>query len=306
MEGKVVVTASDTTFMGTSVVKIMSIGIMNYNKSSERRDTSIAYVRKTVINPMPVKALIQTNALVSTAGGVVMDGRDHAAPPPNPPTLIDTQGTYGVWTTNTFTMGGGSSIGGTAGGTDYLPSSSEKKAAPIIKQGQTWPGGYPNTPDSAAGGTANGYPEGTLKSVAQSGANGSQYVTDPLTLKYPLSGITYVELPLGVQWSPALVYGSGILVVHNSTTTAALKNIGGDNKGNDTFTGIIIADDIVHIQGNLIGGLIELTSSPSEGKVIGNSNGNIWYSKQAVLNATNSLNVTGGNGSAANVIGWWE
>jgi hypothetical protein len=203
-------------------------------------------------------------------------------------------------------MGGSNMVAGTAGGVDYVPSASQKKRAAVIQAGQP-AAGYPTTPDSVAGGASNGYPEGTLKNLAKSGIAGSQYVTDPLTLKYPLTGITYVELPNNTAWSPALVYGSGILIVHNSTITAAVKNISGDNKGNDTFTGVIIADDIVHIQGNIVGAIIELTSNPSEGVCIGNSNAQTYFSRQAVLNATRSLSSGGnGNGSAANVVAWWE
>jgi|ERR1041384_1779093 hypothetical protein len=303
--GKVIVTAADTTYVGQSAVMITSIGITNYSKSDEHRDTSIAYVRKTLLNPIPVKGLIQANGPVGTGGGIVVDGRNHALPPPDPPALIDTTGTYAVWSMSTFTVGGGSSFGGTADGKDYVPTGNSKKNGATVLQNQSWPGGYPTTPDSAAGGTSNGYPEGTLKSVAQSGVGGSQYVTDPLTLKYPLSGVTYVELPTGIVWGSATVYGTGILIVHNSAKTAAIKNLAGTS-ANPDFTGLVIADDIVHIQGEITGAIIEMSPNPSEGTVIGNSNGNTWFSRQAVLNATQNINGGTVNGSASNVIGWYE
>ncbi|HEY6191648.1 MAG TPA: hypothetical protein VI215_04890 [Bacteroidota bacterium] len=303
--GKVIVTAQDTTYQGGSVVMIRAIGIANYQKSGERRDTSIAYVGKTVLNPIPVKGLLQSNGPVGTAGGIVLDGRNHTLPPPDPPTLIDTTGTYAVWCTTTFSVGGSSKFGGTVDGKDYLPLGSTKKNGPTIMENQTYPGGYPLTPDSAAGGTGNGYPEGKLKSIAQSGAGGSQYVTDPLTLKYPLKGVTYVELPAGTVWGSATVYGSGILIVHNSARNAAIKNAAGTS-ANPDFVGLVIADDIVHIQGEITGAVIELSPTPSEGTVIGNSNGNMWFSRQAVLNATSLNGSSTAIGSAANVIAWWE
>src|ERR1041385_7846147 len=303
--GKVIVAAADTTFQGASAVMVTSIGITNYGKSDEHRDTSVAYVRKIVLNPIHVNAAIQANGPVGTGGGIVRDGRNHSIPPPDPPALIDTTGTYAVWTTSTFSPGGSSTFAGTVGGVDYAPAASVKKNGQPIMQNQTWPGGYPTTPDSVAGGPSNGYPEGTLKSVAQSGVGGSQYVTDPLTLKYPLSGVTYVELPSGVSWTSAIVYGTGILVVHNSAKNAAIKNISGLNANQD-FVGLIIADDIAHIQNEITGAIIELTPTPSEGNVLGNSNGNIWFSREAVLNATQNINGGSGNGSASNVIGWWE
>ncbi|HEY6191642.1 MAG TPA: hypothetical protein VI215_04860 [Bacteroidota bacterium] len=303
--GKVIVTAADTTYLGVSAVMITSIGIANYQKSDEHRDTSIAYVRKTLLNPISVKGVVQANGPVGTAGGILIDGRNHSLPPPYPPTLIDTTGMYAVWTTSTFAVGGGSTFAGTANGVDYAPASSVKKNGQTIMQNQTWPGGYPMTPDSVAGGTSNGYPEGTLKSVAQSGVGGSQYVTDPLKLKYPLSGVTYVEVPSGVVWGSAIVYGTGILIVHNSAKNAAVKNLSDNGTGFD-FQGLIIADDIVHVQTEITGAIIELSPTPSEGNVLGNSNGNVWFSRQAVLNATQSVNGGSGNGSASGVIGWYE
>jgi hypothetical protein len=183
-----------------------------------------------------------------------------------------------------------------------------KKNGAVITQGQTIPGGYPTSPDSAMGGSANGYPEGTLKTLAQSGISGSQYVTDPTVLSYPLRGITYVELPAGTVWAGktgALVYGSGIVVVHNSAHNAAVKNLTGIS-GSGTFVGIIIADDIVHLHSEVIGAIIELTAYPSEGSCIGNSNGSLYFSRQAIADAINSFAGSTGNGSLGGVVGWWE
>jgi hypothetical protein len=123
----------------------------------------------------------------------------------------------------------------------------------------------------------------SLKEYAQSGAGGSQYVTDPSLLSYPLKGITYVELPSGGSWSSADIQGSGILIVHNDNVNAILQN----TKNN--FTGLIIGDDIVHLHSNIIGAVVSLTENPSEGNTVGNSSGSILYSKQVLDNTLMSV-----------------
>ncbi len=56
------------------------------------------------------------------------------------------------------------------------------------------------------GGTSAGFPSGFLKSYAQSGSGGSQYVTNPSSLTYPLTGVTYVEI--SGTWNSANITGS--------------------------------------------------------------------------------------------------
>lgn len=152
------------------------------------------------------------------------------------------------------------------------------------------------------GGPDNGFPEGTLKSYAQSGAGGSQYVIDPSKLKTPLQGVTYVESPSGSSWQSMDITGSGILIVHNAARNAVMKNM---NSG--TYAGLMIVDDPIHIHANIIGALIALTSKPSEGNCIGNGNGTVLFSSQAITDATSSLTGSGGgNGSASKVLAWWD
>jgi hypothetical protein len=295
MDGKVVVTASDETYKTKPAVMIMSIGIAGYGTSDEVRDTSIAHVAKGGGVPPAIKGAVSTNNPVSTLGNLTVDGRDHSAAG----TLITGQGTLGIWTTKSFSQSGNSKVGGDVSGVDYVPSkpaSSNSYAA-----NQSYPGGYPGTPDSVLGGSSAGYPEGTLKSIAQSGANGGQYVTNPATLKSPLGGVTYVELPSGGTWQSMDIQGSGILIVHNSAKNAVMKNL---NSG--TFTGLMIVDDPVHIHTTIIGALVGLTSTPSEGNCVGNGSGLVEFSSEAIINATASSAGGSGNGSAAAVIAWWE
>jgi hypothetical protein len=294
LNGKMIVTAGDVSYTGRPAVQITSIGIMDYGASDERRDTSIAYVGKGFIPPT-VKAAVTANNPVSTLGNLTVDGRDHATSG----ALLPGQGTLGIWTTKTLSQSGNSKIGGHSGVTDYPPAKPANSNS--YATGQTWPGGYPGTPDSVLGGPASGYPEGTLKTLAQSHVGGGQYVTDPSTLASPLQGITYVELPSGGVWQSMNIQGSGILIVHNSTKNAAMKNL---NSG--TFTGLMIIDDPVHIHANIVGALIALTPSPSEGNCLGNGNGSVAYSSQAIINATGLTLGAGVGGSTSNVIAFWE
>jgi hypothetical protein len=214
--------------------------------------------------------------------------------------LLAGSGTLGIWTTKTLSQSGNSKIGGTSGVVDYTPSKPGNSV--IIATSQTWPGGYPGTPDSILGGASQGFPEGTLKSIALSGVGGSQYTTDPSLLNSPMRGVTYVELPSGGLWQSMDISGSGVLVVHNTAKNAGMKNL---NSG--TFTGLVIGDDVVHIHTNIIGGLICLSPAPSEGNCIGNGNGTVLYSTEAIARATGSAGTpaANGNGSASAVLAWW-
>jgi hypothetical protein len=134
--------------------------------------------------------------------------------------------------------------------------------------------------------------------MAQSGANGGQYVTASASLTFPLSGVTYVELASGDIWQ-SMDFGnsSGVLIVHNSSTNAAIKNL---NSG--TFKGLIVADDIEKIHIQIIGAVIALGSSPS-GNCIGNGSGEILYSSAAL---TQAASVAVGGGGGVTVSSWLE
>lgn len=142
------------------------------------------------------------------------------------------------------------------------------------------------------------FAEGTLKTQAMSGANGGQYVTNPSLLRYPLSGVTYVELPAGGTRSPANIEGTGILIVHNAAQNAVIRNI---NFG--TFKGLLMADDIDKIHNTIIGAVIGLSPFPPSGNCIGNGSGNVLYSSQVLTSTTATVSGTGGS---ANVLAWKE
>jgi hypothetical protein len=224
--------------------------------------------------PAAVLAAITTNNPVQTLGKLIVDGRDHDLNG----NLLPGKGTLGIWTTNSYSRGGASTVGGTYEKKDYAPS--KKYSSDIVSSNQTWPDGYPSTPEGILGGSDKGYPEGKLKSIAMSGSDGSQYVTDPSMLTYPLKGITYVELGNDETWQSMNIEGSGILIVHNKELNAKMKNL---NTG--TFKGLLVADDIVHIHAEIIGAVASLTPNPSEGNCIGNGDGSVLFSSEAIMSA---------------------
>lgn len=251
--------------------------------------------------PGTIKGAVTTNNPVETKGNLIVDGRDHD-PSGN---LISENGTLGIWTTSTLSQKGNSKIGST-NGVDFAPAKKVSGNSDYVLTNQTYPGGYPDTPDKVLGGASNGYAEGTLKSIAQSGANGSQYVTDPSLLTSPFEGVTYAELPSGDTWQSMSIQGDGILIVHNSAKNAIMKNL---NSG--TFKGLIIADDIIHIHADIIGAVVGLSPAPSEGNCIGNGNGTIKFSRQATMDATGKTKSGGKNGygfahQRLEVIHWYE
>ena len=290
--GVVNVNARDTLYHGVNSIVIQSTGTVEIGSKLETQAVSIAYTYFPPSGkPLTVKGLVTLNGSNAVNGNIDIDARDHDLNG----NVIAGQGTYAISTTGaSFTLTGSSRAGGTVAGIDFGLSN---PAAPgVIQVLQPALGGYPGTPDSAIGGPANGYPEGTLKAIAMSGVAGSQYVTNPTNLKYPLAGVTYVELPPASTWvPPGPISGNGIFVIHNSAKNATLTNLDGN------FTGLLVADNIVHLHGNFLGAVIGLTGAPT-GNVIGNGNARLMYSGAAILSATGLLT----NGTSPKVIGWWE
>ena len=231
-----------------------------------------------------VPGAVTSNGPVQTGGGLNADGREHSKTGGCSDVIADS-GTYGIYTYDTYNQSGSSTVAGTDritdpnNPTDVAPTTSPPSE--IIKENAT--GSGPTTPDQAMGGADYGFPEGTLKEIAQSGVNGSQYATDPSNITFPLSGVTYVELPCGDRWNSMDITGSGVIVVHNSCTDASIENI---NAG--LFNGLIIADDIVHVHADIVGAIVSLTPSTG-GNQIGNGNGNVCYSTEVLDGLTGDI-----------------
>lgn len=252
------VTSTATTNSGASSV-LEAIMV----KSGGSSGTSAA-----VANPL---AAVMTCGKTKTTGNLRVDGRDHTIDG----NLIGS-GIRGLLSLNKYTRKGSSRIGGTStGGVNYSPTKNNPGLGQV-SEGYSGAFSAPDGPDEVVG-----LADGTLKAVAQRGDNGSQYVTDPSDLSFPLSGVTYVELPDGDVWNPVhFGESSGILVVHNSDCNAVIKNM---NSG--TFAGVIVADDVVHVHCDVLGWMVVLTTASSSGNCIGNGNGTIKYSSAAVEEA---------------------
>jgi len=168
------------------------------------------------------------------------------------------------------------------GGTTYVTSpatdlnTTYPEDARSVETNAAWPTGYPNSPDKVLG-----FSEGTLKSMAQSGTPaGSQYVTDPHALTYPLRGITYIELPNGTKEEVDLKTNpSGILIVHNSAVDAEIDKL---EVSADPFKGIIIVDKIIHIHTDVLGAMMLLAVNTSLGNCKGNKDHYIRYSTEVI------------------------
>lgn len=291
-EGTVTVSLSEVILGGSNAVKVVSIGETDFGSSMSRRDTSVVYVRDGGWKPNSVRGLLTLLAAGAMNGNIEVDGRNYDLLG----NLIAGTGVPGIWSTNpVFSIGGSATVGGTTGGIDYAPKKNPDPGA--IALGQVYAGGFPTTPEAAFSGATTGLalPDGALKAIAQSGFNGSQYVTDPSKLKYPLKGITYVELPIGSNWDAARVDGSGALIVHNAASNAQVKNAKG------LFKGLIVADDVVHYHGDLYGGMV-LLGKVLGGNVFGNGVARLRYSDMAIRMATGEVQ----DAMPLDIIAWWE
>lgn len=271
--------ATDTT------LAFYEVRVRSFGASGSAHDT-VEVIAIVPWEPSDIGGAITANSNVKTLGRLTIDARNHTLAGSF---IANASGTKAVTTSGSrIIQGGNTYYGGSAAGADYAPS---KPANPVIVQDGV--AAVSNSPDAILG-----HSPGTLKAMAMSGANGSQYATDASDLTLPLSGVTYLELPGGEKWN-GISFGnsSGILVVHNATNDALIKNM---NSG--TFTGVIIADDVEKIHCTIIGAIISLTSTPA-GNTVGNGSGQVLYSTDAIHLATSAS--AGGDGGVT-VLEWYE
>jgi hypothetical protein len=251
-----------------------------------------------VVPPVVRGAFTANGPLDQTISDMQIDGRDHD----KNWNLIRNSGVFGVSSGTTFTNTQNALIGGTdADGIDRSTSFPEDRR--IIEQNYLWNGAFPNSPDQIFG-----LPDGTLKSLAQRGEGGSQYVTDPKYLRFPLQGITYIELPQGVSWKGAKLGNnpSGLLIVHNASVNARVENLSTSN--NSPFRGLIIADYMFHLHLDVLGAIVLLSPSLEQVKECkGNQDHKVFFSKETIKEATELIlkNGTGWEGRVP-IIGWRE
>ncbi len=215
--------------------------------------------------------------LNNTISDMYIDGRDHALNG----SVIPGAGTFGVSSSTVFINTQKAYIGGTNNKIDYAPSYPENPNS--IQQNYNWVGKFPNSPDGALG-----LAEGTLKAIAKSGLNGSQYATRASKLLFPLKGVTYLELATGIDEKIDIPTGGiskGILVIHNISTNSRV--IETKTPTAQWFEGLIIGDYMFHLHCDILGSIILLSPNLETSKnCSGNKDHKILYSSESIKNAT--------------------
>jgi hypothetical protein len=271
--GNAIITVRDTVYHTRPAIQVQCTGIMMYSLPDEHREVVTAYVYGDTI-PHAVQAVLSTPHNVSQTGAFELDGRDHDRSGNHKP---GSKGTKAVWTERDCEHTVGTRFHGE--GDDGEDHDDVDVDTTLVERGKTYPGGYPRTPDSIMTTCGHTFPEGTLKLVAKSHSGGSQYVTDPGLLTFPLKGVTYVDLPAGGTWNVANVTGSGLLIVHNSTRDACMKDANGG-----PFTGLVICDEIQHINATIVGAVISCGDDDNDNTASGS--GQLLFSRDAIRSAT--------------------
>ena len=286
-------TGIDTAFAATQVVV----------KTNRTGFDNIAAVRG---------ALTAFGPLDDVLSDMVIDGRDHAMN--NDTVIIPGTGKYGVSTgAPDFINNQLAQIGGTTytsdPALDLEPTFPESTRT--VETNSEWPYGWPTTPDSALRAEGGAYwAEGTLKSLAQSGAvPGSQYVEDYDSLKFPIRGITYIEVDPGTMETDFKLGPNpeGILVFHSTSETNAYAEHVTTSEG--VFKGLMIFDNVFHIHLSVVGAMIILSPNTVRDRVCNGNRGKyIKYSSEALRYATNfSKQETDASWkSRLKVLSWYE
>lgn len=220
-DGTVYYRVVDTALVeGDTLVKIQTdINFQGYTKSIE---TFMARGGEPTgwVPPVVRGAWTANSTLNNTISDMYIDGRNYDLNL----NIIPNTGVYGVSSSVDFVNMENAAIGGTYDGKDYAMTFPEDKN--IIEK-YDWDGKFPETPDEILG-----YPEGTLKALAKTGENGSQYLLNPdkkiqEDLTFPLSGVTYVEITDGTERELKMQGNGngGILVVHGPNASSKLKGL---------------------------------------------------------------------------------
>jgi hypothetical protein len=207
------------------------------------------------INPS-IQAAVTTRGPTTVSGNITVDGNDWNAAG----TAVVGTGVYGVKSSGIVSVDGSCQVGGRGTPPTTAPTLNE-----IDHQcGSTE---VPSTPEEALG-----LPPGAL----------DPYKTDVVPT-FPFSGIYYYTGTTIIQ--PHFSGSSGILIVHNDTYTGSLKNL------KETFTGIIIADKIDHVNGGakIVGALITL-SPTVDGNALGIGDSDILYSSEVINGLVSTFN----------------
>jgi len=278
----------DAYFEGDSVIKITVAG--EFNDIEKITTTYIAKPTDGWVPPVIRGAWTANGNLNNTISDMYIDGRDHDLSL----NLLPKTGKFGVSSSVDFINLENAAIGGTNNGIDYPMTFPE--VPEVIEENYDWGGSFPETPDEILG-----FPESTLKTIAQSGEHGSQYLYNPDKVKignkwfidgltYPLSGVTYIEMASAdpVELMLMQTGNSGIIVVHKEDGDSHISGIKYDKDNSDgLFTGLLITDYSFHHHIDILGAVIMLSHNLETDK---NCNGNkdhwVYYSSEAIEMAT--------------------
>lgn len=185
---------------------------------------------------------------------------------------------------------------------DYVPAFPHNPA--IVQMNSPWVPAWPSTPDAAMG-----FAEGTLKQMAIDKVQpGSQFVTSWTQLKFPLKGITYMEVPNGFVISKKHLGPSpeGIFVFHSPNGTAFWNNVTVSN--GQPFKGLMFFDRVFHIHMDILGALVMLSPNTVNDRNCGGNAGHyVRFSGETIQRVTGGG--TGGDASwksRLRVLAWYE
>jgi hypothetical protein len=225
--------------------------------------------------PPVVRAAWTANADINrTISDMFIDGRDHALDG----SIIPKKGVFGVSSSVKFNNTLKAGIGGTKDSIDYPMSFPEN---PKVIDQYAWGTNYPKTPDQVFG-----YTEGTLIEIAKSKKNGSQYVTDIKHLKFPLKGVSYVDLPANKSLSFDLktvnnTPNTGLLIINAPNTSSKVTKI----TSKTPFVGMIITDYSFHHHFSILGAIVQLSPDlEMSSNCSGNKNHWVYFSREAIEN----------------------
>ena len=223
--------------------KITATGTVNGTTA-----TVVAVVSKTI--PPGVKGAISAVGSITFSGNINVDGRDYD-PSGN---LTGDAGSYGASSGGTITQSGSCTIGGNG----IAPAHPANSATIEQNSGYSY-----TTPESVLGlssGSLDQYKHSTAPTLPMSGI-------------YYYTGSLLDAPDFGDEDSPS----TGILILHNSTGSSQLKNMHG------YFKGLIITDDLVHINGDavVLGGVV---LQKSTGNTVGNGAADVLYSSSVLSN----------------------
>lgn len=251
----------------------------------------------------PARAAITAEGDVTTTGNIEVDGRDWDGFG----TTIIGPGVFGISSQGSIGVNGSSDVGGNG----VAPSGNPPSG--VIEPNANWADGIDDDGDGATDEEAwdgidndgdglidedtNDYPSdpdvffglapGTLLAAAQ--AAGTYFATENALNAYlaanggniPGGVVLYLDFD---QWQPADMGGSyndppSVIVHHNSTGTALMKNIHG------SFRGLVMADFVEHINGDfsMLGAFMSF-SDEQYGNAFGNGNADVFYSSEVLLN----------------------